>query len=160
MCAGFIYKSPRLSRECAERMDGIRGRSAAPPIFPLAFATLREAVILATESRDRSFHTHTHTHASRVLLLFTTGITSYQPAARRVGDVLKMRIGSVRRLGGNQHHPTLLPSIQHLRKNNNATFKMLNTDNHHPRFASSLGNQLISRIHFRINYYPYFSSSM
>lgn len=57
LCAGFIYKSPRLSREGAERMDGICGRSAAPSIFPPAVATLREAVILAAKSRDRPFHT-------------------------------------------------------------------------------------------------------
>lgn len=55
--AGFIYKSPRLSSKRAKRMDKIRGRSAASPVFPFAFATLREAVVLATGSRDQAFHT-------------------------------------------------------------------------------------------------------
>lgn len=86
-------------------------------------------------------------HTSLVLLLGTTGITSYQPAARRVGYILKMCIGSVRRLGRNQHHPTLLPSIQHLRKHNNATFEMLNMENCHLRFSFFF---LSSRIHFRM----------
>lgn len=55
LCARFIYKSPRLPGECAEGTDGIGGRSAAPPVFPLAFGAVREAVVLATESRQQPF---------------------------------------------------------------------------------------------------------
>lgn len=58
LCAGFIYKGPRLSRESINCLDRVRGRTPAPPFFPLAFPTLQEAVILTTESRDKCFHTH------------------------------------------------------------------------------------------------------
>lgn len=58
LCAGFIYKGPRLSREGIDCLDRVRGRTPAPPFFPLAFPTLQEAVILTTKSRDKCFHTH------------------------------------------------------------------------------------------------------
>lgn len=114
LCVGFIYKSPRLSRERIERVDGVRWRAAAPPVVPLAFPTLHEAVVLTTESRDKTFPRT----PSRVLS-FAATTTGHKPAAGRVWCVLKMGVGSMCGLGRNRRHPALLPSMQHLRRSNN-----------------------------------------
>lgn len=142
LCAGFIYKSPRLSCECAERMDGIRGRSAAPPIFPLAFATLREAIILTTESREQPFHTRLTGSAVRY-----NG--NYElPTCCQACWVHSQNVHRLREKAGQESAPPHPPS-QHTTSEEaqQRIFEMLNMENYHLRFSFFFLN---SRIHFRM----------
>lgn len=131
---GLFTKAPVFLVKALREWTGSVGEALRLPSSLLTSPLCRRPSSSPLESES-----HRSVHASLVLPLFMAGITSYRPAARCVGYVLKMSIGSVRGLGGNQHHPTLLSSIQHLRKSNNNTFKMLKMENRHLRFCLLFG---------------------